>query len=272
MQSADETTTEYGGAAPRISLKPDERWFYVGVTGSGKSHLARANLRVMERARWRICIIEPDGMWCGKSGRPAGRNEAGTVDRPRLVDRFNPKLQVQWYVPRPPQFVSEDEGLQRFLSDIMDAGDTVVYFDELSQLVDHAHQPPVFSTLWTQGRKHNIAAWASTQRPNRIPDAVMAQANNWGAFRVAKPDHAKLIAEYTASPLLAPEPVTRSALLRRRGEPSDRTALNQLPMRYWYYYHANDDYVMDHAQLMSPVPGDGWPGYEKRQEPSNGNR
>lgn len=264
MLLSSSTTTKQ--RAPRISLKPDERWFYLGDTGSGKSHLAKANLRVMERARWRVVIIEPDGMWLGKSGKPE-KSGPGTVDKPRRVTRFNPRLQVQWFVPSPPAFVGEDEQLKQLLRDIFQAGDTVVYFDELSQLVDHAHQDAAFTVLWTQGRKHNIAAWASTQRPNRIPDAVMSQAENWAAFRVSKPQHAKLAAEYMSSPLLAPEPVSRAQLLRRRGEqPSDRTALTTLPLRYWYYYHRGADGVMAHAQLMSPIPKGGWPGYEKQAE------
>jgi hypothetical protein len=248
---------------PRISLKPDERWIYLGDTGTGKSHLARANLRVMEVARWRICIIEPDGMWLGKTGRPA-KSGPGTVDCPRLVDRFNPKLQVQWFVPTPPVYIDQDERLRRFLLDIMAAGDTVVYFDEITQLVNQHHQDPAFTTLWTQGRKHNIAGWASTQYPTRIADQTLSQANNWAAFRVSKPAHAKLAAEYMASPLLAPESIHRARLLRQRGEPADSAALNQLPVRYWYYFHKGEDGVMDHAQLMAPIPKGGWPGYERR--------
>ena len=249
---------------PRISLKPDQRWTYLGDTGSGKSHLARANLRVMEACRWRVVIIEPDGLWMGKSGRPATKGP-GTVDCPRLVERFNPKLQVQWYVPSPPQLIAHDEQLRAFLADIMQAGDTTVYFDEIRQLVDHNHQDSEFVTLWTQGRKHNIAAHAATQHPTRIPDALLSQAENWAAFRMSKPAHAKLAAEYMSSPLLAPEPVSRQQLARRRGEiEQDRTALTQLPLRYFYYFHKGDDAVMDSAQLMAPIPKDGWIGYERR--------
>lgn len=246
-------TTQPNNGTPRISLKPDERWFYCGKTGSGKSHLAKANLRVMERARWRVVIIEPDGLWMGKSGRPP-RNGPGTVDAPRRVSRFDPKLQVQWYVPAVPAYA--DENLRQFLADVMQAGDTVVYFDELYALVDHSRFSPEFLTLWTQGRKHNIAAWACAQRPSRIPEYVMSQAENWAIFRVPTPDDAKRVAEYTASPTL-----------------NDKEhGANKLPMRYWFYYHANTDYVMEHAQMMAPIPKDGWPGYEKGAVPTDGNR
>jgi hypothetical protein len=247
---------------PRITLKPDERWFYVGRTGSGKTHLARANLRVMERARWRICIIEPDGMWCGKTGRGA-KDGPGTVDLPRLVNRFNPKLQVQWYVPSPPEYISDDPQLKQFLRDVMSEGSTVVYFDELTQLVDHGHQDPDFMVLWSQGRKHDIAAWASTQEPTRIPSKVMSQADNWAAFRVQMAEHAKVIAERTASPFLMPETPGLARRRAYRGEPQDNTSLTKLPLRWWYYFHAGGDYIMDHAQLMAPIPKDGWAGYEK---------
>lgn len=240
------TTNQPRGGAPRISLKPDERWFYVGKTGSGKSHLARANLRVMAAKRWRVVIIEPDGLWMGKKGKPP-RSGPGTVDAPRRVTKFDKSLQVQWYVPQVPAYA--DENLKTFLAAIMAVGDTVVYFDELYALVDHSRFSTEFLTLWTQGRKHNIAAWAAAQRPSRIPEYVMSQAENWGVFRLPTPDDIKKVAEYTASPAIR--------------------AVN-LPLRYWWYYHASGDYVMDAAQLMSPIPPDGWAGFEKQQEATSG--
>lgn len=228
--------------APRLSLQPDERWFYVGKTGSGKSHLARANLRVMAAKHWRIVIVESDGLWMGKSGRPP-RSGAGTVDAPRLVKRFDKNLAVQWYVPSTPAYA--DPELRKLFEAIFACGDTVVYIDELYGLVNHNSFSDEFTNLWTKGRKHNIAGWGGAQRPSRIPEFVMSQAENWAVFRLPTPDDTKRVAEYTSSPAIRQ---------------------TSLPLRFWWYYHAAGDLVMDEAQLMAPIPKDGWPGYEQVRE------
>lgn len=219
-------------ATPRptqIRLEPDERWFYVGKTKSGKSHLARANLRVMAAAGWPIVIIEPDGLWMGKDGRPE-RSGPGTVDRPRLVTKYNPKLAVQWYIPEPGK---ADPGLLQICREVMKRGNCVIYFDELYGIVTANFAPDEFQILWTRGRKKNIAAWAAAQRPARIDERVMSQAENYAVFRMKTPDDRKKMAEYASSPQMRDI---------------------DLPLRYWWYYR--DD--MDRAQLMAPIPKEGW--------------
>lgn len=206
-------------------LRPDERAFYCGKTGSGKSFLAKQHLKEFERKHWRIVIVDKEGMWMGK--RPDWeRSGPGTVDKPRLVNRFDPKLACQLYIPSTPAY--DDAGLEALCNAVLAQGDTIFYCDELIGVADTHHQNAGFLALWAQGRKHNVSARAASQRPARIPEHVMSQSENWFVFRLANRMDRKRVADYTDSPQIEGEAI---------------------PSRNYWYYHAE---TMDTAQLMRP--------------------
>lgn len=211
----------------KIHLDPTERFFFVGKTGSGKTYLAKALLRRLAAKHWRIVIIDPKRFWMGK--QPAWeRKGPGTVDKPRLVSEFDPKLAVQCYQPTIPGWA--DTTLDALCGDILACGRTFVYFDEIDQIASPTQFSPHFSQLWTAGRALEVGAWASNQRPARIPDVLKSQAENWAVFRCKTPKDRQLIGEYINSPTIA------STVLA--------------DYRWWYYHDS-----MDQAQLMQPIEG-----------------
>lgn len=212
------------GKRQPIQLDPSERLLFVGKTGSGKSFLAKALLRKMAAKGWRIVIIDPKAFWLGKSGKWATKGN-GTVDSPRLVERFDSKLQVMCYQPSTPAI--DDEQLNELCEAILNQGNTIVYFDELDGVATASKMSFGFSRLWTMGRALNVGAWAATQRPARIPEIVKSQAEHWMVFRVVGPDDRKVISAYIGSPQIAEH------------------ALNG---HQWWYYHPR----LDTAALMAP--------------------
>jgi len=225
--------------AVRVSLNPAERWFYVGKTGKGKSHLARANLEIMERKGWRILIIDPKRQWMDDrtdaQGRPLDFDTAGygTVAQPRRVERFDKHLRVMCY--QPPMDVKgwQDDKLDKLLLGALEARDTIVLFDELHRMVTPTQAPESFRLVWFTGRSYNVAGWATTQRPKRIPEETKSAAENWAIFYLGKPDDKKDVAEYTDSPQIV---------------------TTKLERYWWWYYNENQ---MDTAVLMPPI-GEGW--------------
>ena len=70
--------------------------------------LAKAELREMARRGWPIIIIDPSAYWMGAD--PKWDKGAGTIDRPKLVTRFDPKAAVQLYVPIHPWVAGQRAG------------------------------------------------------------------------------------------------------------------------------------------------------------------
>ena len=212
-----------------LDLRGSERRLFVGKTGSGKSVLARALLRAMNQRGWPIVIIDPSAMWMGKGNKQWDRG-AGTLDRPKLVTRFDPKANVQLYVPSIPGW--QDGGLDAMMAGAMKRGNIVFYFDETNGLVTASQFSPEFARIVTQGRKHDVAVWAATQRPTRVPEILLSQAENWAIFRVITPGDRKKISEYTGSKV---------------------TAQQRLEPFYWFHWTQSSD----DATLMAPIPKHG---------------
>lgn len=175
-------------------LRGDQRYLFLGKTRSGKSFLARYLLKLARRKKWRIVIIDPKCDWMGRGpGRRkfADNKSLGTVDSPRLVTEFDPSLAVQIFQP-----VTWSEECARFFRAIMQVGNTIVYFDEISQLVTASFVPVEFNVLWTQGAALNVSAWCATQRPRNIPLIVKDQAELWFIFRILSLEDRKIIVGY----------------------------------------------------------------------------
>lgn len=178
-------------------LRGDQRGVFIGKTGSGKSYTARYMLKLMRQAGWRVVIIDPKKDWQGKQDekRPYGeKKKGGTIDNPVLVQEFDPTLKVQIIHP-----VVWNKGLAAFLMQIMYTGNTVIYFDEGTQLVNANFVPMEFMVVVTQGRSVNVAVWYGTQRPVGIPRIIKDQASFILLFRVTDPEDIQVVKAYMSA-------------------------------------------------------------------------
>ena len=190
--------------------------------------LAKALLREMARRGWPIVIVDPSAYWMGPN--PKWDKGAGSIDKPKLVTRFDPKASVQLYVPAIPGW--QDAGLDALMAATLKHGNCILYFDETNGLVSASQFSPEFARAVTQGRKHKVAVWAATQRPTRVPEILLSQAENWAIFRVITPQDRKKIAEYTGTAV---------------------TGQKRLENFYWWYWTQQ----ADDATLMAPIPKHG---------------
>lgn len=209
-------------AGPTIDLRPDERWFFVGKTGSGKTFLARRLLAAYAARGWPVVIVDPKGAWA----REWARKGPGTLDHPRLITTFDEHYAVQCYQPRIPGY--SDPDLLALFDAVFERQNIVLYVDELYGIVTPSQQPPQFMRVWAQGRSQNVAAWAASQRPARIPELVMSQAENWAVFRLTNPEDLDRVASYTGSPAIA---------------------ATRLAGHSWWYWNER----ADNARLMRPI-------------------
>lgn len=215
----------------RLKIDPSERWILLGKTGSGKTEWAKYMLRLISK-KMKIVIIDPNEMWLGR-GRGghardwASNKEPGTVDKPRLISRFNSKLHVQLIQPDI-ESGQDDEDLIRLCYDVLHHGNCFLYFDESTGIATANNVPRHVLRIWKTGRAHNIGAWVSTQAPVGIPKIFKSQAENFISFKVGKED-----TDLVASLLHA-----------------DKEAVESLGKYEWLYYRTD----MDSAIWNPPVP------------------
>jgi len=211
-----------------MHIDPSERWLLLAKTGSGKTELAKYFLREVSKL-YPVVIVDPNELWLGK-GR--GKNpkewaigkDLGSIDKPRLVQTFNPKWNVQCIQP------DEDDidKLERLCYDVMKKEDIFIYFDETEGIATATHVPKFIRVLWKRGRAHHVGAWASTQVPRGIPRIFKSQAEHFVVMKVGQEDEdfASEIAHVSEQEIA------------------------KLKKYQWYYY--NHD--MDNGVFNPPIP------------------
>ncbi len=173
----------------RLTVKPSERWIFIGKTGSGKTIYSKFLLRPIS-AKMQVLIIDIKNAWLGDNPVwEKNRNKPGTVDLPHLVKKFNPKFQVQVIQP-----IKYDEDLEKSLDHVLKHRNVFVHIDDTAGLCTANSVPDGINRIWTQGRALGVGATVGSQTYNRIPSVFRTQAEKFLAFKVGK-DDAKDVAD-----------------------------------------------------------------------------
>ncbi len=211
-----------------MQIDPSERWIILGKTGSGKTEFCKYMLRLVAK-KWPVVIIDPKELWLGKGkGRKktdwASDKEPGTIDKPHLIDTFNPKWRVQCIQPDE----EDDPRLEKLCKEVLKRGDIFLFFDETEGIATATHVPSYIRRVWKTGRAWNIGAWVCTQVPTGIPKLFKSQAEHFIVFKVGDED-----AELASSLVHVPE---EEVIALKRYE--------------WIYYNTD----MDHGEWYPPIP------------------
>jgi energy-coupling factor transporter ATP-binding protein EcfA2 len=225
----------------KLIIDPSERWLILGKTGSGKTQFAKYLLRTISQ-KMPVVIIDPNELWLGKGhgGRAsdwASRKELGTIDKPHLINSFNPKWRVQCLQPDV-DGSEEDPRLERLCYDLLKRGNVFIYFDESEGIATAQRVPAYIRRVWKTGRAHGLGAWVSTQAPTGIPKIFKSQAEHFVTFKVGIED-----TEFVANMLHSVE--------------EDVEGLGKYE---WLYYNTS----MDIAEWNSPIPFTGKATYATR--------
>lgn len=169
-----------------FKIRSDNRVFFAGKTGSGKTFMAHALLKQLGR----VIVIDPkispaitkwnlmdqhDGFQLLEKGERARVR----VYEPPLIDKdgfpvWDPIFEFAWSI-----------------------GDCTIYIDEMYSVAKNGQMTYPMRRVYTQGREHGIGIWASTQRPRHVPFEMFTEAE-WGAvFMLKSAEDRKRIADGT---------------------------------------------------------------------------
>lgn len=168
-----------------IIPKQTERALLVGMTGSGKTTLARYLL-----AYRRYCVIAD---YKGLIRWP--EFTAYTTLR-RLVRAREEKLS---YRPSYAESIDED-ARSRFWEWVYKRGNTTVYNDETAATTEKNTFPYYFGACLMRGRERGIELWSATQRPKDIPQIVLSESENVYSFRLRLPQDRERVEALTGIP------------------------------------------------------------------------
>ena len=164
-------------------IRSDQRVFFVGKTGSGKTYSARALLSSADIVR--LVVVDAKGTF------DPGQWRAELCPIAKLSDRMRDDEYRLIIRPTPDEFGEVGRVLAA-------ERDYIVYIDEMYYLFQSGAQSKMLAdwqALWTRGRELKIGVWCGVQRPSRIPLFAMSEADHYFVFRLSMREDRQRIAE-----------------------------------------------------------------------------
>jgi energy-coupling factor transporter ATP-binding protein EcfA2 len=151
-------------------IPPTGRGVLVGMTGSGKTTLARLLLEPFPY----VACIDPKGMldWPGYERHT------------RLKDLVKSTAKRLNYAPDPEE-LRDLETIDAFFRFIYLRRNTFLYVDEVYAVAYRNEIPPHYHSILTRGRERGNGLLSATQRPMQIPTVIMSEAESWYVFRLS---------------------------------------------------------------------------------------
>lgn len=195
------------------NIRNNDRVVLVGTTGSGKTTL----LKSLAASRPWVLLYDPKGEWEGE--------EWLTIrEARRLPTKPYPRIR---YYPDPEE-LRDREAIDRFFWWAYYARNLIVVVDEAYMAtMAGAYMPPGYHACIAQGRARGIGVWTATQRPYKIPQIILSEAEHMFIFRLNAPQDRNAIWQWTG---LSPQ------------------AIAKLPKRVWYYVYQgtpSGPYILD---------------------------
>lgn len=172
-----------------ITVRAGDRAFFVGTTGSGKTHLAEKLLS----DRKDVIVVDPKHGFEWKT-----RRGVITSDFREAVRHPGPDPLIYR-----PSLAECAAGIPWFWVWVWARENTLVYVDEVTAITKPTTIPYEFARCIQMGRSKNIGVWCGTQRPARVPIVILSESEHDFIFRLRNPADAKRMAEYSDPKILS---------------------------------------------------------------------
>lgn len=159
----------------QIEIRKDQRVFFCGRVGSGKTTLARAYL--------------------------AGVSNFAVLDPKHTFRMADVPIRATYTARDNRQIIRSEDGWEQSLYGIWRRHNIVCYIDEAT-LVNEGYGvrlSPMLGRIIRTGRELNVAAWIGTQRPKDIPSAVFTETEHFFIFQLNWKEDRKKVVSFTSS-------------------------------------------------------------------------
>lgn len=167
-----------------------ERLILCGQTGSGKTTLAELLLRF----RRYVVVYDAKGMlrWDGYAvyrsfDKLCKARESRLIYKPAWENQYD---------------TNPDE-TEAFFTWVYMRRNTTCYVDELFSVCRGDIYPPHLGACLTRGRELGIELWSATQRPMRVPQVALSEAESTACFKLKMPQDRIRVESMTAIPASA---------------------------------------------------------------------
>lgn len=165
-----------------IDVRSNDRTAIFGQTGSGKTFLSRY---LLARVR-RLVVLDPKGMLRGAADGWR-LEEWSPATRRRLLEGEPVRVRIPYPL---------DRDWEPYLWDIYEAGNCVLYIDEMYGVVPIGRRPPdPLNAIYTRGRELGLGVVAVSQRPVWVPREMVSESTWFFGFRLMLEDDRKSLAD-----------------------------------------------------------------------------
>lgn len=177
----------------QYNIRRNDRVFFVGSTGSGKTSLAKSLLWNLPY----VVILDPKRQFSLPAAWPMDVLLTSSLDEAVAV------TDDKTIIYRPSYEENQDR-CNAFFQWIFNRQNTTVFIDEVMPIVPSNRLGYWYARCIQEGRERGLAVWSATQRPAAIPLAIMTEAEHYFVFRLANPDDRKRMADYGGIELREP--------------------------------------------------------------------
>lgn len=178
-------------------IKPNEHVSIFGMTGSGKTFLAKAYLKGYKN----IVIHDPKGTF---NFQPflTEEQESKMVEYAYSLDELDGALLRGSKHPtgikiiyRPSMDEFERESWEVFFEWCFHKGNMIVVVDECADITTSTYIPKYYKAILTKGRELGISVWSLSQRPAGISQWIFSQTTHTFIFKLPKESDRKRLYE-----------------------------------------------------------------------------
>lgn len=186
-------SNDYSDSRQPIRIRRNDRVLFVGKTGCGKTTTATILLAPLPF----LVVLDPKHQfeWSTNVMKLSPRLSNQTLTTHRLSEAI--KWESSYPIIYRPSRTECKTGCEAFWEWINWRENCIVFVDDVIGVCPTVNMPDGYLQAVQMGRGKNIGVWSATQRPARIPQNLISEAEHVFVFELSNPIDLKRVAEFT---------------------------------------------------------------------------